>query len=62
MSTVLEKIISNSLIEHLAKNDLMNVMQSIYRSVQSTETALLKVRNYVLSTLNENSARPTDIR
>ena len=34
----------------------MNVMQSAYHSLHSTETALLKVQNDVLSALNKSSA------
>ena len=56
MSKVSQKIIFYRLTEHLAQNNLMNVMQSAYHSLHSTETALLKVQNIVLSPLNEGSA------
>ena len=51
----MEKHISNGLADHLALNNLIDVMQSFYRPLQTTETALLKVQNDVLS-LNEGSA------
>ena len=55
VSKVLE-IIANRLTEHLARNNLMDVMLSTCRSLHSTETAFLKVQNDVLSALNESSA------
>ena len=49
------KVISNILAEHLDQNNLIDVMQSAYRRLHSTETALLKVQNDVLSALDDGS-------
>ena len=52
----MEKIVSSQLIEHLAANDLLEPLQSAYRSGHSTETALLKVHDDIICAVGKNKA------
>ena len=42
--------------QHLAKNNLHEELQSAYREFHSTETALMKVQNDILQSLDQNNA------
>ena len=53
-SKILEKVILHQLSEHLEQNGLMNVHQSAYRANHSTETALLRILNDLLSILDQD--------
>jgi hypothetical protein len=53
-SKILEKVVLHQLNEHLETNDLMNIHQSAYRASHSTETALLRIVNDVLLSLDQN--------
>jgi hypothetical protein len=53
-SKILEKVVLCQLNEHLETNDLMNIHQSAYRASHSTETALLRIVNDVLLSLDQN--------
>ena len=56
ISKVIERVVSGRLNEHLIKNSMFNPLQSAYRDKHSTENALIKVQNDILSTLDAGSS------
>ena len=55
ISKILEKCVLFQLLQHLKNNNLLIMHQSAYRSYHSCETALLKVQNDILSTIDANT-------
>ena len=55
VSKVLEKVVSSCIEEHLISSNLDEQHQSAYRKFHSTETALLKVQNDILQSLDKNN-------
>ena len=54
VSKILEKVVDTRLESHLSLNNLHEEPQSAYRKFHSTETALLKVQNDILNSLDRN--------
>ena len=52
ISKAIDKVISGRLNEHLINYSLFDPLESAYRDTHSTETALIKVQNDILSALD----------
>ena len=57
ISKVVQWVVVNQLKSHLAANNLDNMNQSAYKAGHSTETALLKNKNYISRNLAQH--KPT---
>ena len=55
VSKIIEKVILSQLSSHLSTNQLFNPFQSAYRPGHSTETAVLKVMNDLLCSLDHGN-------
>ena len=53
LSKVLERVVLDQLFEYLNQNNLLSPNQSAYRPRHSTETALIKVTNDILTSLDQ---------
>ena len=53
LSKITEKIVASRIEEHLDKNHMSDPLQSAYRTSHSTETALHKVKNDIISSLDK---------
>ena len=53
LSKVIEKVVVAQLLKHLEKNNLLDKMQSAYKSGHSTETALLRVHNDIMMAVDK---------
>ncbi len=54
LSKVLERIVLSQLNEHLNRSNLLSPLQSSYRPNHSTETALLRIFNDILTAMDNN--------
>ena len=52
LSKLLEKVVASSLNSHINSSHISNHYHSAYRKFQSTEAALLKIHNYILSSMD----------
>ena len=52
ISKIIERVILEQFMKHLCANNLMEPMQSAYKSNHSTETALLRVQNDILKSMD----------
>ena len=53
ISKLLERAGAEQFMEHLTSNNLHSQLQSAYKQQHSTETALLKIKNDILMSMNE---------
>jgi len=53
LSKVIEKVVAARLVDHMSENRLMDPFQSAYRKGHSTETALLRVHNDIVSAVDK---------
>ena len=53
LSKLIERIVCTQLVSHLKANGLYEIFQSAYREFHSTETALLRVQNDLLISVDE---------
>ncbi len=56
LSKLIEKIVAARLLDHMTENELHEYFQSAYKKFHSTETALTKVQNDILTSLDNNYA------
>ncbi len=56
ISKVIERVVASRIKEHMMENGLLEEMQSAYKEAHSTETALLRVQNDVLSAVDNGKA------
>jgi hypothetical protein len=54
LSKLLERVVSQRVQEHFSANNICNHFQSAHKSFHSTETALLRVQNDILMSVDKN--------
>ena len=52
VSKIVEKVVASRLNTHMAQNSILEPLQSAYRKHHSTETALLRVQNDILQSID----------
>ena len=50
---MIEKVVAARLLEHMNENSLLDLMQSAHRADHSTETALLRVHNDIVDSVDK---------
>ena len=55
MSKVIEKVIASRIISHIENNAIIDKFQSAYKCGHSTETALLRVYNDIVTTIGKGN-------
>ena len=53
MSKIIEKVVAARLTDHLSEHNLYEPSQSAYIKYHGTESALLRVQNYILPTVDD---------
>ena len=53
ISKVIERVVASRILDHMRENNLVDPMQSAYRSGHSTETALLRVHSDIVSAIDK---------
>ena len=53
ISKILEKVVADRLKAHIKNNHLSNPLQSAYRTHHSTESALLKLHNHIIISMDQ---------
>ena len=56
ISKLIEKAVARQINEHIAHEGISNKNQSAYRVFHSTETALLKIQNYIATSMDKGAA------
>ena len=51
----MEKVISISILGHILDNNIVDSFQSAYRASHSCETDLLRVYNYIVTTVSKGN-------
>ena len=49
----ISKVIETRILDHMNENNLLDLMQSAYRSGHSTQTALLRVHNNIVNAIDK---------
>ena len=52
MSKIIEKVVAQRLEEHISIHSLHDPLQSAYRSNHSTETAIIKITNDIITSID----------
>ena len=55
LSKLIEKVIYSRILKHIADNDLIDRVQSAYRCGHSTETALLRIYNDIVTIVGKGN-------
>ena len=55
MTKLIEKVIAIRLVEHMTQNTILEKFQSAYKAHHSTETAMLRVYNYVMFNIDRGN-------
>ena len=57
ISKVIDEVIASLLLKHMEDNNLLEKMQSVYKSGHSMETALLQVHNDTLKAVDDRNKK-----